>query len=245
MNKPFRYKQSLLINAFFILLCVSPITIFTVNAQVPGDYRSNIPNVPFGTGDWTALATWQYYDGASWVAATSYPGQNAGTKTVTIRPTDRVLVNANIPNSIQFLVLSGVSPYNDNSAMARIAFSGDFTLNVSNDLTLNYSRIASLVPGSGFLHINGNCIVTANSGIRECKVTIEGTTTINATQSLLFDNDGTGAKIFKGIITNNGTWDNTNKASIEIQGGFENNGTFNSGTGTYSFTTNSQSIDGT
>ena len=51
---------------------------FRVCAQTIGDYRS------VASGNWTALATWQYYNGNAWVAATAYPGQNTGIQNVSI-----------------------------------------------------------------------------------------------------------------------------------------------------------------
>ena len=55
--------------------------------------------------------------------------------------------------------------------------------------------------------------------------------------------------IFKGTITinNEGAWNfSTGNPPVELRGGLTNNGTFTSGSGTYSFTaTASQNISGT
>lgn len=49
-------------------------------SQSLGDYRSVAPG-----GPWTNLSSWQYYNGSTWIAATTYPGQNpTGTGNVTI-----------------------------------------------------------------------------------------------------------------------------------------------------------------
>lgn len=49
--------------------------------QTTGDYRSVNPG-----GPWTTLSSWQYYNGSSWIAAPTYPGQNpTGTGNVTIQ----------------------------------------------------------------------------------------------------------------------------------------------------------------
>ena len=61
------------------------ILFFSVSfGQVTGDYRS------VGTGNWNTLATWQYYNGSTWVTPSGtspqgYPGQFTGTNEVTIQ----------------------------------------------------------------------------------------------------------------------------------------------------------------
>jgi hypothetical protein len=50
-------------------------------AQKSGDYRTNVP----GGGTWSATATWQTYNGSSWVAAGSAP---TGAQTAIIQSTD-------------------------------------------------------------------------------------------------------------------------------------------------------------
>ena len=91
--------------------------------------------------------------------------------------------------------------------------------------------------------MQGNLIVSNNSSIREVNLTVNGTTTINGSD-LHFDTSPTGTKVFKGLVTVNGSWLNDINDDIEFQGGLQNNGTFTSGTGTYSLTTNSQDIQG-
>jgi hypothetical protein len=86
------------------------------HAQVAGDYRSR------ATGNWSATATWQYYNGTAWIAATKYPGQISGDKTVTIRSPHVVTWDlASFPAQFDYLVLNasaglidrvGAYPYN-------------------------------------------------------------------------------------------------------------------------------------
>jgi len=109
---------------------------------------------------------------------------------------------------------------------------------------LNYSRIASLVPGKRFLHINGNCIVTANSGIRECKVTMREPLLLMPLNHCFLTMTERGLKFLK-EKSQQRYLDNTNNASIEIQGGFENNGTFKLWDWNLQFYHKLQSIDGT
>lgn len=74
--------------------------------------------------------------------------------------------------------------------------------------------------------------------------TVNGTTTVNG---IISHTSITGAKTFIGRVTVNagGTWDNnTINESITVRGGITNSGTFNAGTGTYTFETNNQALTG-
>lgn len=55
-------------------------------AQTIGDYRSTT------SGNWASSATWQSYNGTTWVAASSYPGQSAGNYAVTIQSGNTVTI---------------------------------------------------------------------------------------------------------------------------------------------------------
>ena len=72
-------KLKALIMKKFILILIASIGIsFYLSAQSAGDYRS------IGNGNWNDATKWETYNGSSWVAASTYPGQNPGTGTVTI-----------------------------------------------------------------------------------------------------------------------------------------------------------------
>lgn len=72
------FIRKILYNLILIFTLLASIQVFT---QTLGDYRSVNPG-----GPWTNLSSWQYYNGSSWVAATTYPGQNAtGTGNVLIQ----------------------------------------------------------------------------------------------------------------------------------------------------------------
>jgi len=77
-------------------------------------------------------------------------------------------------------------------------------------------------------------------------LTVNGTTTINA-RGVLNDNTNGGTNRFDDLVTiaANGQFINTNNPVYEFRGGITNDGTFTkSGTGTATFSTNSQSISG-
>ncbi|MEI6766403.1 MAG: T9SS type A sorting domain-containing protein [Bacteroidota bacterium] len=69
---------------FFILTLIAVCIIISsgfTHAQIAGDYRSA------GTGNWTTLASWQRYNGSSWLTPTAgqgYPGQYSGTGSVLV-----------------------------------------------------------------------------------------------------------------------------------------------------------------
>ena len=70
------YRFLLALSVFFA------ISISASFAQTIGDYNSE------GTGDWKTLATWERYDGTSWVLPTAgqgWPGEIAGTGSVNIQ----------------------------------------------------------------------------------------------------------------------------------------------------------------
>ncbi len=76
-------------------------------------------------------------------------------------------------------------------------------------------------------------------------ITVSGTTTLNGT---INHTSTTGTKTFTGLITINATgiWNNnTVNEQINFRGGVSNSGTFNAGTGTYTFNTNNQALTGT
>ena len=80
--------------------------------------------------------------------------------------------------------------------------------------------------------------------IRGNDITVNGTTVANG--SISFSNSASGAKLFIGLVTiqPTGDWTNSINAAVTFRGGITNNGAFSAGTAAYTFTTNSQTIDG-
>lgn len=87
-------------------------------AQEVNDYRS------VGSGNWTDPANWEVFDGTNWVAATTYPGEVAGTNIVTIQNGNTISLGTTIPNAIQGLIIGDGA-------------GGTDTLQITNTATLN------------------------------------------------------------------------------------------------------------
>ncbi len=68
-------------------------------AQSLNDYRS------IASGNWTNISVWEVYNGTTWVAATTYPGQVTGTNDVSIEGGDSISISSNIPNNINSLTI--------------------------------------------------------------------------------------------------------------------------------------------
>lgn len=123
-----------------------------------GDYRSR------QTGDWNNSGTWQYFNGSSWVNASNYPGQNAGTGNVYILIGHTVSFNTTPTNPIGNLILLGSLTHSGNASRS---------LTISNDLsilsgTLNLStsntRVTTFYIGGDFSMSGGAITETRESG---------------------------------------------------------------------------------
>ncbi|MEZ4972140.1 MAG: T9SS type A sorting domain-containing protein [Cyclobacteriaceae bacterium] len=109
---------------------------------------------------------------------------------------------------------------------------------------LNYNNLT--LSGGGNKTLASSTTVGANLNVGVGTIftisglTVNGSSTINGTLSF-----SGGSKIFNGLVTINGTWDNSINENVTIRGGVTNNGSFIAGTGTYTFDTNSQALTGT
>ena len=110
-------------------------------AQTVGDYRSA------GTGNWTALTSWQYYNGSSWVTPSGtspqgYPGQFTGTGSVLIQTGHTITLSAAITTlSFGTLTITG-----------RLTLTGD---NSSGGMDFYLTTQSIIVtPSSGFIEFN-------------------------------------------------------------------------------------------
>ena len=115
-------------------------------------------------------------------------------------------------------------------------------------LTLSNATLNSTLatPVDGRFTVNGNLTVTAGTTntLNPSTLTINGTSAIDGTLTIA---SVTGTKTFVGRVTvgATGNWNNTGNEAVVFRGGITNNGTFSAGTGIHTFNTNSQSIYGT
>ena len=58
-------------NRYFLIIYIFLCLYFPSNGQTIGDYRNAIQN-----GNWNDPATWEIFDGTTWVAATQKPALN-------------------------------------------------------------------------------------------------------------------------------------------------------------------------
>ena len=89
----------------FILILIASIGIsFYLSAQSAGDYSS------VGSGNWNDPTKWILFDGANWVGATTYPGQNPGTGNVTIINETEIKITETVPHPVNSLSIGGGDP---------------------------------------------------------------------------------------------------------------------------------------
>lgn len=184
--------------------------------QTAGDYRSA------GTGNWNNTATWERYDGASWITpAPSTPTSADGA--ITIRNTHTVTISASV-TADQITVDAG-GALNNNTGTALLTINDG----AGTDLTVNgiftFGGINTLTPlgASPSVLINGTMSWTSG--------TLQVPTTIAATGILNMSNNNFAKGVYT-TLTNNGT---INWATGTTAGGFStgngasivNNGTIN------------------
>ncbi|HYG17497.1 MAG TPA: hypothetical protein VD816_01155, partial [Ohtaekwangia sp.] len=115
-------------------------------SQVLGDYRSN------QSGNWNVPATWQRFNGITWVAATATPTNLSGS--ITIQSAHEVTVPAGLTLTADQLTVDGV---------LTIASGGQ--LNIANGAGTDLTAVSasSLVSVSGTLQINNGAILDNQS----------------------------------------------------------------------------------
>jgi hypothetical protein len=86
------------------------------SAQTIGDFRS------FSNGSWAASTSWETYDGASWEAATTFPGENAGTYAVEILAGHTISTTGISTEPMGTLTISGTLRLNGSNSMVNFFF---------------------------------------------------------------------------------------------------------------------------
>ena len=136
----------LLVVAFFVLVQT------VAFGQSVGDYRS------VANGTWTTLASWQYYNGTTWVRPSGsspqgYPGQFAGTGTVTIRNTNTITLTTSITNLFTKLIIG------DGTSSGVFAVGADIA---------NFNTLDIILNPTGNMNFTGQneLKLPANSGIK-------------------------------------------------------------------------------
>ena len=124
-----------------VFLVVNLLLSSSVFGQSLGDYRS------VATGNWTALSSWQYYNGSAWVTPTGtspqgYPGQFTGTGAVFIQAGNKITIASAITTfSFGTLTITGtLTLTGDNSSLGM-----DFYLTTQSII---------VTPSAGFIEFN-------------------------------------------------------------------------------------------
>ncbi len=195
-------------------------------SQAIGDYRTNATTL-----NWNATASWQRWDGATWVSnpGQGFPGQNAGTGTVTIQAGHTVTLNVSPTQAIGTLIITSTATLT----------SGAQTLLVTGNFENNGG---TFTPGSGTVTFNG----TTDQAITGTVVTQTfNNITVNKSSGALSVSGSTTTVVANGsIILTSGTFNAPSNLNVGVN--FTNNGgTFVPGAGTVTFTgSGAQAING-
>ena len=166
------------------ILLLSASLIFIGNylsAQNVNDYRTNVAAL----SNWSAAATWQRFDGVTWVAATDYPGQNSGAHDVTIIDGDAIALNISLANPIDSLNIQG------GPASTSLAIASGGNLNVTFGARISPPTAGSGIikeinmTGTGTLNCASLFLVQGGNDNRLTRITYNNGGTINVTGTIL------------------------------------------------------------
>ena len=204
------------------LLCIS----INVNSQNAGDYRSA------ATGNWSAGATWERFDGAIWVVAPAPLPPSSTDGVITIRNTHNVTINTAVTAD-------------------QLTIDAGGTLTLASTLTLANGTGTDLV-------VNGNMEYSSGTlgGTGTATIGASGTLTLNTastkTMNAALTSNGTmvwndGSIVGSGAIVNNGTMTMNGDDVLSNNSTFTNTGTLTkqTGNGTTTISPGSWSNSGT
>ena len=195
-NKDKLFQKSR-VNRFFSIACIAVIFLLIshmADAQSTGDYRTNA-----ATMNWSSASNWQRWNGSTWVSNPSqgYPGQNAGTGTVTILNGHSVILNNSPAQNIGSLVIgggtSGSLTIGNNNTNRTLKVTGNVTVS-------NNASLTSAGNGGNDLNIAGDLINNGTFDLHIGSATTDVTFNGSSNQTV----GGTGATTdFNDITINN------------------------------------------
>lgn len=243
------------------LLYVILLSFFFVG-EVEGATRYSV-----NSGNWASTSTWSSSSGGNSGASVPVAGDIVyieGNKTVTIAA-NAACASVNIASGSTLTIggntftVSGTTTVSGtfscsatagSKTMGNVVMSGGTWTSSAGEtyaitaLTLSGSTFGGTATGT--FTVSSTLTVTAGTTntFNASTFTVTGTTTVNGVLNFA---SNTGTKTFIGAVSVSagGTWNNTGNSAFTLRGGLTNNGTFNSGTGIYTFNTNSQGLAGT
>jgi hypothetical protein len=184
-----------------------------MQAQSTGDYRSNVTT----TGVWSDASSWERFDGATWVAATTAPTSTDGI--ITIQNGDSIQLTS-ATNIDQVRVESGgiLSVFDITNPSPKTVFTLDDVASAE-DLQVEgklYLSVGAILTGTGTISINsGGLLFIRRQGVLAVNTTVQasGALHINeiATVQSTLTNNGTiswfrnNLNLVNGTLINNAT----------------------------------------
>jgi len=200
--------------------------------------------VSIATGNWGTASTWAILrTGAITSSTASTTVTGSGTLFSTELAAGNVLYTATgvaigtvktITNATT-LTLTG-NAASTNGGIAYYATTAGTPSAAADVATINspHTVTGNVVTSIAFVAINtGGTLSEGNNLTTSGALNVGGTFTMTG-----------GTMSFGGAVTITGTWNNSGNRAVTLQGGLTNNGTFTSGTNTYTFSLNAQSIAG-
>ncbi len=144
-------RVALLVGSAFLIVAISATIFFNFKMQttlygaVNGDYRSQT------SGNWNAAATWQKYNGSSWVAAATGPTSTAAT--ITIQTGHSVTVTANVTVDQVVINTDGI-----------VILNSGITMTLANGTGTDLS-VSGIFRNAGTVTVNASAVINVqNSG---------------------------------------------------------------------------------
>jgi hypothetical protein len=184
-----------------------------LQAQSTGDYRSNVTT----TGVWSDASSWERFDGATWVAATTAPTSTDGI--ITIQNGDSIqLTSATTINQVRVASGGILSIFDIANPSPKTVFTLDDVASAE-DLQVEgklYLSVGAILTGTGTISINsGGLLFIRRQGVLAVNTTVQasGALHINeiATVQSTLTNNGTiswfrnNLNLVNGTLINNAT----------------------------------------